>query len=35
MAQRLNEFASLVSLLTDSDKSGEQVLTGSDQVGKF
>ena len=34
-APRLTEFASLVSLLTDSDKSGEQVLTGSAQVGKF
>ena len=34
-APRLTEFASLVSLLTDSDKSGEQILTGSAQVGKF
>ena len=34
-APRLTEFASPVSLLTDSDKSGEQSLTGSAQVGKF
>ena len=34
-APRLTEFASLVSLLTDSDRSGEQVLTGSAQVGIF
>ena len=35
MAQRLNEFASLVSLLTDFDKSGEQSVTGSAQVGSL
>jgi hypothetical protein len=34
-APRLTEFFSLISLLTDFDKSGEQSVTGSAQVGSL